>query len=214
MFNLRSTLTSPFAMRLMFFSYLAMVVILVTSCQKNQDDNQQINTTCVNNPNACQSGIYNQTPGFTPYNYNGYGNQTGSPFYNNGYYGTGASAYYAQASSAYLCNCPYGSMPTYNNFGGLGCVQSNLVGGNISGYASFGYSSAGANNNQWVNIPQISNVSGYSNNGCYNGVIQSCIVTNQATCAVGYTCRPTSGASALGLCVSNSANSQTGQIYR
>lgn len=185
---------------------------MVTACQKNKNDDQgNINADCLNYPQACQNGYYNQ-PGFTPYNY-GYQNN-GGVFYNNGYYGTGTSPFHQLYNSNYLCNCPAGTVPTYNNYAGLGCVQSNLIGGGygFQGYAYWGWN--GSNNNQWVNIPQISNTQGYNNSSCYNGVVQSCIVTDQATCRTGYSCRATSAASALGICVSNGANGQTGQIFR
>lgn len=195
-------LKSLFTMRLMFFAYLAMVVFLVTSCQKNEDDNQNtVTTNCVYNPATCQSNIYNQSPGFTPYNYYGYGHTNGS-----------SGPFYYLNNSAYLCNCPAGSIPTYNTYAGLGCVQSNYLGG--YGYAYMSISGSATNNSQWMNIPQISNVQGYSTNGCYNGVVQSCVVSNPSTCQTGYVCRPSVAASAIGLCVSTSANSQMGQIYR
>lgn len=213
MINFRSLLT----LRLMFFSYLVLVVFMVTACQKNQNDTPAISTDCLNNPSVCQSGVYNNSYGYTPYgNSSGYG--YGST-YQGSYVGGGGPFYYLN-NSAYLCNCPSGSIPTYNNYAGLGCVQSNLVGGiggyggGIGAYAYFGFNANGANNNQWVNIPQISNTAGYTNNGCYNGVIQSCVVTNVNSCGTGYTCRPSSGASALGLCTANGANGQYGQIYR
>ena len=199
---------SLFTMRLLFFSYLILVTFMVTSCQKNNDDDTgAITTDCLNYPQACQSGYVGQQ-GFTPYNY---GYQQGGVYYNNGYYGSGSSPFHQMNNSSYLCNCPMGSVPTYNNYSGLGCVQSSMLGG-YQGYAYYGYNTS--NNNQWVNIPQISNTSGYNNSSCYNGVVQSCIVTDQASCRSGYTCRPSSGASALGICVSNGANGQTGQIFR
>lgn len=213
MLNLRSL----FTLRLFFFTYLILVTFMVTSCQKNNDsDEGTITTDCLNYPQACQTNVYNQ-PGFTPYNYNGngygYGQQQGGVFYNNSYVGTGTSPFHQLNNSAYLCNCPGGSVPTYNNYGGLGCVQSNLLNsGGFQGYAYYGYNTS--NNNQWTNIPQISNIQGYNNGSCYNGVVQSCIVTDQATCRSGYSCRASSAASAIGICVSNGANGQTGQIFR
>lgn len=196
-------------MRLLFFSYLILVTFMVTSCQKNNDtDEGAITTDCLNYPQACQTGYYNQ-PGFQPYNY-GYGQQ-GGVFYNNGYVGTGTSPFHQMANNSYLCNCPVGTVPTYNNYAGLGCVQSNMLAG-FQGYAYYGYNTS--NNNQWTNIPQISNMQGYNNSSCYNGVVQSCIVTDQATCRSGYSCRANSAASAIGICVSNGANGQTGQIFR
>ncbi len=186
MFTLRSINT----LRFVFFAYLLLVALLVTSCQKsNSNNNNNVNAQCVNNPSLCNQGVYQGVPGYSTYNY-GYGNSG----YNNGYSNYGP--FHQINNSAYLCNCPHGSVPTYNSYGGLGCVQNGYIGG--YGYAYLGY---GANNNQWTNIPQISNVQGYNNNGCYNGVVQSCIVTQSNTCSVGYTCRPTSGGSAIGLCV-------------
>lgn len=215
MFNPKS-LFSTNVLRLMFFSYLILVTFMVTSCQKKNNNNDVITTDCLNYPQTCQTGYYNQT-GFLPYNYQGYNQygyqNNGGVFYNNGFYGTGTSPFHQLYNSNYLCNCPSGYVPTYNNYAGLGCVQSQVIGGfGFQGYAYYGYN--GANNNQWVNIPQISNVQGYNNSSCYNGVVQSCLVTNQSTCGVGFTCRATSAASALGMCVSNGANGQTGQIFR
>lgn len=188
-------------MRVLFFTYLAIVVFIVSSCQKSSDSSNAgvVTTDCVNNPALCQNGIYSQNPGFRPYNYNN-GYNYG---YNNGY-ATGSPFYYMN-NAAYLCNCPTGTMPTYNNYGGLGCVQNSYVygAGGLYAYAYFGYS-----NNQWMNIPQVSNLSAYSNNGCYNGIVQSCVVNNPNSCSAGYTCRPTTAASALGMCVSNNANAQ------
>ncbi|MFN3697561.1 MAG: hypothetical protein ACK4VO_08975 [Pseudobdellovibrio sp.] len=198
MFNLKSL----FTMRLMFFAYLAMVVFLVTSCQNNNDDEQNaINANCVYNPAACQANLYNQTPGFTPYNYYGYGYVNGS-----------SGPFHYLNNSAYLCNCPAGTIPTYNSYAGLGCVQSNYISG--FNYSFMSLNGSTTNNSHWVNIPQISNIQGYTTNGCYNGVVQSCVVSNASTCLAGYVCRPTTAASAIGLCVSTSANNQTGQIFR
>lgn len=200
MFTLRSVNT----LRFVFFAYLFLVTLLITSCQKSNSNNSAVNAQCVHNPSLCNQGIYHGTPGYSAYNY-GYGNGYGNYGYNNGYSAYGP--FHQINNSAYLCNCPAGSVPTYNSYGGLGCVQTGYIGG--YGYAYLGY---GANNNQWTNIPQISNIQGYNNNGCYNGVVQSCIVTQANTCSAGYTCRPTSGGSAIGLCV-NGAQSG-GTIFR
>lgn len=200
---MRNLFKSKTALRIMFFTYLAAVALFITSCQDNQNTQPAIGADCINNPSLCQTNAYQYNQGFTNYNFGS------SPFYNNGYYGSGAGPFYYLQNSAYLCNCPAGSVPTYNNYAGLGCVQNNLLGG-VSGYAYFGW---GVNNRQWVNIPQISNLQGYSNNGCYNGVVQSCIVNDASSCGTGYACRATSAASAIGLCVSNGANGQT-PIFR
>lgn len=188
-------------------SYVALVssAFFIFSCQpSNNWSNSNSNVTapnniCVTNPASCQSGLYQQGYGFQPY----------GPGYNTGYgYPAGAqNGFYYVNNSAYLCSCPAGSLPTYNSYGGLGCVNSTLISG--GGYAYFGWSLGinGATNNQWTNIPQISNYTGYQNNSsCYNGVVQSCLVDQPASCSSGYTCRATAAQSRLGLCVSNTAN--------
>ncbi len=186
-------------MKTIFVIYITLVVLAMSACQKPQVTQATapgMNSECVNNPNLCQTNIYN-SPGFTPYNYNGYSNGYG---YGNSY-GNGTVPFnYYQNNSAFLCNCAGGSIPTYNSYGGLGCVQQAQVGG--YGYAYFGW---GANNNQWTNIPQISNQSGYTSSRCYNGVVQSCLVGESNTCSVGYTCRTNDASSRLGLCVANAA---------
>src|SRR3989344_4518254 len=116
-----------------------------------------------------------------------------------GIYNTPGYTHYMY-NSAYLCNCGPGYVPTYNTYAGLGCVQSSNIGS-----SHYAYYSWGANNNQWTNIPQISNHVGYQNSGCYNGVVQSCLVDQPSTCAVGFTCRADSASSRLGLCRANSA---------
>lgn len=193
-------------MKTIFIVYIALVVLALSACQKPQQTEATapgMNAQCVSNPNLCQSNIYN-SPGFAPYNYNNnYGNGYGygnSYNYGGGYsYGTNPFNY-AQNNSAYLCNCSSGSVPTYNSYAGLGCVQQAQVYG--YGYAYFSW---GTNNNQWTNIPQISNTTGYTNSGCYNGVVQSCLVDQANTCSVGYSCRTNDASSRLGLCVSSSA---------
>lgn len=219
-------------MKLQILAIFALVVLSLTACQKPSSNETTVpanlNGNCVQNPSQCQNGVYQQTPGFYPYGYpqsgynrygSGYGyNYYGSSYYyNNGYYGTGASPFYFANEAAYLCSCPAGSLPTYNTYSGLGCIQGASAYG--SGYVYFGWSAGGglsgngSNNNQWVNIPQISNYVGYQNSSCYNGVIQSCIVDQANTCSVGYTCRPSAAASRLGLCVSNTAPTDQ-PIYR
>jgi hypothetical protein len=204
-------------MRTLFICYLALVILAFASCQKSNQEAvvPTMTTDCVNNPSACNSGLYQQSPGFTPYNYNGntpygggyYGGNYGYTY--GGYAGGTYNPFVFGNNSAYLCNCPVGSVPTYNNYAGLGCVQSSQFYG--FAYVSFGY---GANNNQWTNIPQISNQVGYGNSSCYNGVVQSCLVNNSSTCSVGYSCRSNSASSSLGICVSNNSNPYFGQVLR
>ena len=187
-------------MKALFIVYLSLVILAFAACQKSNQDATVpgMTTDCLNNPNLCNSGAYQQSPGFTQYNYGG------------AYYGYNNSGYNPFLNSSQLCNCPLGTLPTYNNYSGLGCVQSFMISGYA--YASFGYA---PNNNQWTNIPQISNTVGYSSQGCYSGVVQSCLVADPGTCNAGYTCRMTSASSALGICVSNQSNTgYGGQILR
>jgi hypothetical protein len=192
--------------------YRVLLLFLVLSgCQQgsnNSNENTQVNNICVTQPSACQPQVYQQNPGFQPYDHgqNGFHNGYPSNYYNGAYHTNNGSL---------LCNCPAGSVPTYNNYGGLGCVQLNYLQGSVNGYAYFGLSGSlgGATNRQWVNIPQISNYKGYDQSSCYNGVIQSCLVDQQSTCSQGYTCKATAAQSRLGLCISNTSN-QDGSVYR
>ncbi len=204
-------------MKTLVICYVALVVLTVSACQKSNQDATvpAMSTDCVNNPSLCNPNLYQQSPGFTPYNYNG-NNIYGGGYYNGGfnagfggYYGGSYNPFVFGNNTSYLCNCPNGSVPTYNNYAGLGCVQSTQVYGYF--YASFGF---GTNNNQWTNIPQISNTVGYGNRGCYNGVVQSCLVDDPSTCTVGFSCRSNSASSRLGICISNNANQNAGQILR
>lgn len=198
-------------MKTAFIVYISLVVMALSACQKPAQDQATVpgmDPQCVSNPSVCQSNIYNNAPGFTPYNYsNGYYNPYSS-YYGGGYnysysnYGGGyINPFQNFNNSNYLCNCPAGSVPTYNGYAGLGCVQASMTYGNA--YAYFGW---GVNNTHWTNIPQISNYEGYSqsNSSCYNGVVQSCVVNQPSTCATGYTCRANAASSMLGLCVANS----------
>ena len=182
-----------------FLSILFLGLVLFTlGCQKsneNQASVPAVNSNCINNPQTCNSQLYLNNTGFSGYPMGGSNNGgSGYVFGGNGYYTSGATPFYFANSAAYLCNCPFGSVPTYNTYSGLGCVQSQYIG---SSYTAYGW---GPNNGQWLNIPQISNVSGYPNSSCYNGVIQSCVVGATNSCTAGYTCRYTTAASTLGFC--------------
>jgi hypothetical protein len=207
-------------MKNILLTTLSVISILSFGCAKGSDNSGQqqqqqqqtvttMTTDCVNNPQLCNTSAYNNTYGYQPYNnYN-----SGGYFYNNGVYGTGSGPGYYNANGNSLCNCPQGTVPTYNTFAGMGCVNSGMVGGGY-GYAYFGYGyGGGANNNQWTNIPQVSNYVGYNSQSCYNGVVQSCLTDQQNMCSGGYTCRASSAGSRLGLCVSNSGTS-SGQVFR
>lgn len=195
-------------MKKMILSILFLALALFNfGCQKsneNQASVPAVNSDCINNPQSCNSQLYLNNPGFSGYPMtggSGYGGTAygggGYVFGGNGYTTSGATPFYFANSAAYLCNCPFGSVPTYNTYSGLGCVQSQYIG---SGYVAYGW---GPNNGQWLNIPQISNMSGYPNSSCYNGVIQSCVVGGTNSCTAGNTCRYTSGASSLGICQPN-----------
>ncbi len=202
-------------MKTLLVMYVALVFLALSACKPKAEEQQAkvpaLPGNCVVNQANCQTGLYN-SPGYAPYNYN---NNYGNNVYGGGYYAYGYSSGYQYGgytngpfqylnNSAYLCNCQSGYVPTYNSYAGLGCVQSS---GNNYAYAYFSW---GANNNQWTNIPQVSNYQGYSNSGCYNGVVQSCLVDQPSTCSVGYSCRADSASSRLGLCLSNSGVSSNG----
>lgn len=179
-------------------------LVSLTACNKGNDSQtpaQNMSAQCVSNPQYCNNGYYQQNPGFQPYGGYSYGYG-----YNYGYSGNYSPFNYMN-NAAYLCNCPTGTVPTYNTYAGLGCVQISQVYG--YGYAYFGY---GANNQQWVNIPQVSNYSGYSGNGCYNGVVQSCLIDQPTSCSAGYTCRAQGASSRLGLCMSNNSTNYYPQV--
>ncbi len=205
-------------MKTVFLVYIALVVIAMSACQKANQDTARVpdmSADCVTNPALCQPNLYQQNAGF--YQYNPYQNYGGG--YYNGNYGGGIGyGYTGGYNNGYqvnnysnLCNCPAGSTPTYNNYAGLGCVQSNQLYG--YGYAYF---QMGASNTHWTSTPQISNVGVNPSNSCYNGIVQSCLVDQANTCATGYTCRVSAASSRLGLCVANSTttNSNYNQTYR
>lgn len=164
------------SIQMKFIALIFMSLAVFTSCQQSRDESTNNNTSniCITTPSACNPQIYQNNQGFSQYP----GLYGGNPF----------------VANSYLCNCPVGSVPTYNSYGGLGCVQAGFVG---SATVSLGW---GPQNNQWLNIPQISNHVGYSNQGCYNGVVQSCIITQPNSCPVGSTCQATGSNSYMGIC--------------
>ncbi|HEY8271225.1 MAG TPA: hypothetical protein VIG33_10090 [Pseudobdellovibrionaceae bacterium] len=148
---------------------------------------------CVNGTAYCNSNQYIGNPGFSAYPNN--------PYYYTNRYAWNQGGYYGN-----FCDCPNGSRPVYNGQFGLGCVA-------ISSFQSYTgnavYWGLGANNNQWVNIPQISNSHGYPQNGCYQQVMQSCFIDQANSCGVGLTCQTTGGASRLGICVGQGATNSS-----
>lgn len=179
-------------MKTLLFVYFALVIIALSSCQKSGEEAVVSGmNSCVVNPASCNNAsAYSQNQGYTPYGYS-YGNGSG------GY----ASPFNYYNNSAYLCNCPAGSIPTYNSYSGLGCVRNSGF-SYKAGLSAFFY--IGWGNNQWNTIPQLYRYNyGYNNGTCYNGAVQSCNVSTPNSCPSGYICRPSNNANTLGLCVSS-----------
>jgi hypothetical protein len=167
-------------MRILLLVYFALFIVMASSCQKSKEAGASVNSACVSQPTSCNSSAYQQNSG-----YSSYPNNSGNPFLYAG-------------NSAYLCSCPYGSIPTYNSYAGLGCVQTSYF--NFSFYSGFslGYTYLGWNQNQWSLQSQLST---YGAN-CYSGAVQSC-VAGQNTCPAGSSCMQSSRNSNLGLCVTS-----------
>jgi hypothetical protein len=163
-----------------------------------------LDTRCLDGSAYCNSSVYGQ---YGQYGWSAYP----------GYYGYGNYMSYYQRNG--FCNCPVGSIPTYNSWTGLGCVQQTYVNmyagmqlywnfgiGAGYGYGSgYGYSGWGVNPGIQNNWQQVSNVQGYNNGySCGNNggnLTQSCLVDRVNSCGGGATCRPTGGGSRLGICV-------------
>jgi hypothetical protein len=164
-------------MKALLVIYLILFALLASSCQKStQAGVSGVSSNCISNPGGCSSSLYQQNQ---IYGYSSYGN-TSNPFY------------YSN-NTAYLCNCPYGTVPTYNSNAGLGCVSPYT-----SNFSFYAYIYIGWNNSQWYNLPHLSSLS----SNCYSGAMQSCLV-NSASCPGGSFCLQSSAGSSLGLCVTN-----------
>jgi len=185
------------------FTFLVMPLILV-ACGDKQPANTIATVppptpTCVNGTAYCNSNQYANYPGYSAYPYN--------PYYYNMNYAWGSGGYMGN-----FCDCPAGTRPVYNGQFGLGCVRVSTFNAYAGGAVYWGY---GANNDQWVNIPQISNTQGYTqqNSGCFQNVAQSCFVDQLNACGTGRVCQATGAASRLGICVAQGAtNTSTGSI--
>lgn len=190
---------------------LVMASLLLVACNKGNTDSvaapPPITNQCVQ-PNAA----------YDPYGtYNAY-NQYGASAYNtagtcnsqiyNQYSAYGFSAYpytsfYSYNNSGYsympLCDCPAGSRPVYSGTIGMGCVNIQYFDPIAVGVY---YYSLSANNYQWVNWTQVSNISGATSgaNNCYQQVALSCFTDTPGSCGSGLVCQPTSGASRIGIC--------------
>lgn len=159
-------------------------------------------TACVDGTTYCNSNLYRGNPGFTAYPHN--------PYFYNMRYAWGGNFGLGSGYVGNFCNCPHGSRPVYNGQFGLGCVSTANFQAYAGGAVYWGY---GANNNQWVNIPQISNSQGYKSNGCYQNVAQSCFVDQVNSCGPGLLCQTTGGGSRLGICVAQGAtNTSAGSM--
>lgn len=167
-------------MRVLLLVYFALFILMATSCQRSKEAGASVTSACINQPASCNSSVYQQSDGYSAYSNNG------NPF---SYAG----------NSAYLCNCPYGSIPTYNAYAGLGCVQTSYVNFSFYGSLYLGYMYLGWSQNQWSLQSQLTT---YGAN-CYNGAIQSCVPNQANTCPAGSTCMQNGRSSSLGLCVTS-----------
>lgn len=190
-------------MRLILLICLA---LSLWACDSKKSNDQAAvpgpDASCMNGAAFCNSSLYSNYRGFSPYginpyNYGGYNNYWSSNgnSWNNGY--------------ASLCGCSYGSVPTYNSSFGLGCVNATNYWAMSGSFSHWGW---GVNASQWTNIPQVSNLQGnpIGNSACYNGAVQSCFVAQPNSCGNGQTCQPISGGSSMGLCGNFGYGSQTG----
>lgn len=160
-------------------------------------------TSCVDGSAYCNSGLYNNNNGFYAYPNNPYYHNLNYAW--NGYFGGSIGGYVGN-----FCNCPIGTRPVYNGQFGLGCVSTMSFQAYAGAAVYWGY---GANNNQWVNIPQVSNSQGYPQSRCFQNVAQSCFVDQLNSCGPGRICQTTGGGSRLGICIAQGVtNTSAGSI--
>lgn len=184
-------------MKIFVFVYFFLLVLTITACQPSPKEAMVPGSnTCVTDPvscggtqaiqgNAYQNNNNNSYGSYYPYGYGtGYGYSQPFSYYNN---------------SAYLCNCPAGTLPTYGYQGRIGCMATASFSSTV-GLSAYFYLSWGSN--QWNPMPQMYHYS-YGGRTCYNGAVQSCAVGQANTCAAGYSCQPQSSNSSLGLCVAS-----------
>jgi hypothetical protein len=190
-------------MKYWIFAFLVMPLVFVACADKSGSDNTVATVpppaACMDGTTYCNSHQYGTYPGFSAYPYN--------PYYYNINTVWGAGGGYV----GNFCNCPWGSRPVYNGQFGMGCVSNSAFNVYAGGAVYWGY---GANNNQWVNMPQISNSQGYpQQNGCFQNVAQSCFVDQMNACGAGRFCQTTGGGSRLGICVAQGAtNTSAGSM--
>lgn len=194
----------------LLFIYFALVILVFSSCQPSGGKEATVSgmNGCIANPAACNNTPYQQNQGYYPYGYNSsYGyNYNYSQYYNQPF------TYYG--NNAYLCNCPAGTIPTYNSSAGLGCVRSATASftgqrghsghGGRRAQKAYGYFYLGWYNNSWYSTPYISTYY-YNQSSCYSGAVQSCLLgTASQTCPAGYLCRASGSSTTLGLCTAAS----------
>ena len=197
-------------MKTLVIVYFALVLIILTACQPSGKEAVVAgNNSCATDPMACGSnGVLNGSAYQTNQGYSPYGN--GSAGYGSGY-GSGSGNQYGNGygqpfnyynNNAYLCNCPNGTIPTYNGSSGIGCVSRVTMSSKVN-LSAFFYLSWGTNN-QWNTLPQLYRYNyGGGNTSCYNGAVQSCTVGQVNTCPGGYVCHINGSSSTLGLCVAS-----------
>lgn len=159
-----------------------------------------MNMGCLYGTMNCQMDMYNQY-GFTPYQIN--------PYQWGGYFSFYYQQYgFIQSGNMNFCNCPIGTRPVYNGMAGLGCVQIDMINPYMNTMIYYGLS---AQNYQFVNTPQYSNMNG-SANGCYSNLGQACFINQSQTCGPGAFCQVTAPASNIGVCVSNGSTNGNGPL--
>ena len=189
-------------MKTLVIVYFALVLITLSACQPSGKEAVVAgNNSCATDPMACgTNGAVNGSAYQTNQGYSPYGNgSTG--------YGAGNGSGYGQPfnyynNNAYLCNCPNGTIPTYNGSAGIGCVSRVSMSSKVN-LSAFFYLSWG-NNSQWNTLPQLYRYNyGGGNTSCYNGAVQSCTVGQVNNCPGGYICQINGSSSTLGLCVAS-----------
>lgn len=184
---------------------LLATAVTLSSCSKSKSSSHATSTQCLQDPytGGCDNSQYNQ---YSAYGYQAYpyGSVPGYSSNPNSIYRYETSQYYSTYygyGNSQLCSCPQGSRPVYNGNMGTGCLAQ----GNFPNYARtyyWSWSAGHTNNNQYVNMPQMSNINGnLSNGGCYNNVAWSCLVGQANQCPSGTSCTATAQNSPIGVCV-------------
>ncbi len=206
-------------MKTLVIVYFALVLIILTACQPSGKEAVVAgNNSCATDPMACGSNgalngsAYQTNQGYSPYGNGstGYGTGGSGSGYGSGY-GSGSGYQYGNGhgqpfnyynNNAYLCNCPNGTIPTYNGSAGIGCVSRVTMSSKVN-LSAFFYLTWGTNN-RWNTLPQLYRYNyGGGNTSCYNGAVQSCTVGQVNNCPGGYVCQMNGSRSTLGLCVAS-----------